>query len=103
MTISISGAEARLEGDWTLGTVARNIDELSLSLQQLDTIHDNKLRVDCGLITDADMSGLQLLNVWMMCVSNRGMHPTLVNVPLKMRQDMQQLPFKQYLSAGATG
>jgi len=102
MTISISGAEARLEGDWTLGTVARNLDDLSHSLQQLDQIHDKKLRVDCGRITNADMSGLQLLNVWMLCVTIRGMQPTLVNVPHKIRQDMQQLPFKQFFSAAVS-
>jgi ABC-type transporter Mla MlaB component len=91
MTICIAGTEARLEGDWTLTGVTRNLDSLALSLQQLESGSGKKLRIDCGQMEEADISGLQLLNVWMQCVRFRGVEPTLVNVPEKLRHAMQVL------------
>jgi len=91
MTIRMAGAEARLEGDWTLTGVTRNLDSLALSLQQLESGSDKKLRIDCGQMKEADISGLQLLNVWMQCVRFRGVEPTLVNVPERLRHAMQVL------------
>ncbi|MBV5339653.1 MAG: STAS domain-containing protein [Deltaproteobacteria bacterium] len=91
MTICIAGTEARLEGDWTLTGVTRNLDSLALSLQQLESGSGKKLRIDCGQMEKADISGLQLLNVWMQCVRFRGVEPTLVNVPVKLRHAMQVL------------
>jgi len=38
-----------------------------------------------------DMSGMQLLNVWLHCLSLRGVEPTLVNVPESLRHAMQGL------------
>lgn len=91
MTIRMAGAEARLVGDWTLTGVTRNLDSLALSLQQLESGSDKKLRIDCGEMKEADISGLQLLNVWMQCVRFRGVEPTLVNVPERLRHAMQVL------------
>ena len=91
MTIRMAGTVARLEGDWTLSGVTCNLDSLALSLQRLESGIGKKLRVDCGQMKDADISGLQLLNVWMQCVRFRGVEPTLVNVPEKLRHAMQAL------------
>jgi len=91
MTISMIGAEARLEGDWTLTGVTRNIDSLALSLQQLESGREKKLRIDCGLMKEADICGLELLNVWMQCVRFRGVEPMLVNVPKKLQNAMHVL------------
>lgn len=91
MTISMIGTEARLEGDWTLTGVTRNLDSLAHSLQQLEPGSEKNLRIDCGQIKEADISGLQLLNVWMQCARFRGMEPTLVNVPERLRHSMQVL------------
>jgi ABC-type transporter Mla MlaB component len=91
MTIRMAGTVARLEGDWTLSGVTRNLDSLALSLQQLESGSGKKLRIDCGQMEEADISGLQLLNVWMQCVRFRGVEPTLVNVPEKLRHVMQIL------------
>lgn len=88
MTIRMTGAEARLEGDWTLTAVTRNIDSLAFTLQQLGSHSDKNLRIDCGQMKEADISGLQLLNVWMQCAKIRGMKPTLVNVPERLRHAM---------------
>ena len=89
MNISMSGAEARLEGDWTLSGVTRNLDSLARSLQQFEQRNEKKLQIDCGQIKEADVSGLQLLNVWMQCIRFRGVEPTLVNVPERLRHAMQ--------------
>ncbi len=91
MTICMTESEIRFEGNWTLTEVTRNIDSLSQSLQQLKPYGENKLRIDCCQMKDADMSGLQLLSVWMQCARFRGADPTLVNVPEKLRYAMQAL------------
>ena len=91
MTIRMIGPGARLEGDWTLTGVTRNIDSLALSLQQLESGRKKTLLVDCGLMKEADMCGLELLNVWMQCARFRGVEPTLVNVPERLQSAMHAL------------
>jgi len=91
MTICVTGSEARLEGDWTLAGVTRNLALLALSLQQLEAGGEKNLRIDCGQMKEADISGLQLLNVWMQCARLRGVKPVLVNVPERLRHAMQTL------------
>lgn len=90
MMLSMTGAEAHLEGDWTLTGVTRNIGALALSLQQLKP-ERKKLRIDCGRMKEADISGLQLLKVWMQCARLRGVEPILFNVPEKLKHIMQAL------------
>lgn len=91
MMIRITGTEARLGGDWTLSGVIRNIDSLALSLQQIEPGIEKNLRIDCGQMNEADVSGLQLLNVWMQCARFRGVEPLLVNVPNKLGHVMHVL------------
>lgn len=91
MNICMTGKGARLEGDWTLSGVVCNLESLALSLQQLEPGTVKNLRVDCGQMHEADISGLQLLNVWMQCARFRGVEPILVNVPEKMRHAMKAL------------
>lgn len=91
MKISMTGAKVCLEGDWTLTGVTRNLDSLALSLQQLESGLEKDLRIDCGRMKEADISGLQLLNVWLQCATFRGMKPTLINVPERLQHVMQVL------------
>lgn len=91
MAIHMTGTEALLEGDWTISGVTRNLDSLALSLQQIQLGSEKKLRVDCGQMEKADISGLQLLNVWMQCARFRGVEPILVNVPKRLQHAMQVL------------
>lgn len=91
MTISMNGAEAHLDGDWTLAGVTRNIDTLAVSLQQLESMNVKQLRVNCGHVEEADIGGLQVLNVWMQCVKIRGMEPILVDVPTRLRHAVHVL------------
>lgn len=91
MAIHISGTEAYLDGDWTISGVTRNLESLSLSLQQIQHGSEKKLRIDCGQMKETDISGLQLLNVWMQCARFRGVEPSLVNVPERLQHVMQVL------------
>lgn len=91
MSIRMAGKEAHLEGNWTLTEVTRNLDSLALSLQQLESGSEKKLRIDCGQMKEADICGLQLLNVWMQCARFRGVEPTLVNVPERLQHAMEVL------------
>jgi len=91
MSISMSGSEARLEGDWTVSALVINLDSLANSLQQIDSGDKKPLRIDCGQMKDADIGGLQLLNVWVQCTQIRGMEPFFVNVPDNLRNTMKVL------------
>lgn len=91
MTICMTGTEAHLEGDWTLTEATRNLESLANSLQQMEPGSEKNLRIDCGRINEADIGGLQLLNVWIQCVKFRGIEPTLVNVPKRLQHSMQVL------------
>ena len=99
MSIRMTGTEAQLEGDWTLTGLTCNLDSIALSLQQLEPKNGENLRVDCGRIKEADMNGLQLLNVWMLCARFRGVKPTLVNVPERLRHTMQVLVSQCFMDA----
>lgn len=99
MTISMAGTEARLDGDWTMSGVTKNIHLLALSLQQLEPCDTKSLRIDCGQMKEADISGLQILNVWVECAQIRGMEPFFVNVPDKLRHSMQMLLGQRIMDA----
>jgi len=85
MAIRMADQKAFLEGDWTLNGATRNIDSLSFSLQQIDAMTEKTIHIDCGQISKADPSGIQLLSVWLECARIRGMIPKLVNVPEKLK------------------
>lgn len=99
MSIFMTGTDARLEGDWTLSGVSRNLDSLASCLQQLESGVKKKLRIDCGQMKEADINGLQLLNVWMQCARFRGFEPTLINVPERLRHAMQALIERRIIDA----
>lgn len=91
MTIRMAGTEAHLEGDWTLSGATQYIDSLVHSLQQIEFGKKRNLHIDCRRVSKADANGLQLLSVWMECARMRGVEPTLVNVPERLRHVMQGL------------
>jgi len=92
MKISISGTEARLEGDWTLAEVTQGtIDSLAVVLQQLEAIGAKKLHVDCRHIKAIDTIGQQILYVWLQCSKLRGVEPELVNFPDTLQKIFQGL------------
>lgn len=96
MTIRMEGAEAHLEGDWTVSGVAENMDSLMLSLERIASGGSKQLRIDCGQIGEADTCGLQLLNVWMLCARLRGVEPKLVNITATMRRSIRKSGLKSF-------
>ena len=88
VSIFLAGAEAQMEGDWTLAGAARNLDSLAVLLHQLETGTARQLRIDCRNVTRADASGLQVLQVWLECVRMRGVEPTLINISERMLEAM---------------
>ena len=92
MNIYMKGAVAHLHGDLTYtGVTHTSIDSLTVSLQQIGFGDDKHIRVDCGRLRAADISGLQLLYVWMQCARFRGVEPELVNLPDSLQQVMQKM------------
>lgn len=80
-----------LSGDWTISGVVSQIDSLSQSLQKLASARNKRIHIDCEHIESIDMSGLQLLHVWMELVRMRGMETQLHNLPDGMRQTIKRL------------
>ncbi len=87
--IRMTGTNAHLAGDWTLSSATRNLSLLSRSLQQFEPGSGQSIFIDCGEMKNVDMSGMQLLKVWLHCLRMRGVESTLVNVPESLRHSMQ--------------
>jgi len=98
MTIRMVGTEAHLEGDWTCTGAELNIDSLANSLQQLESVQEEVLFIDCGQVQEADVTGLELLQVWLECARIRGVKPTLVNINERLQQIMNELNFRHCLT-----
>jgi anti-anti-sigma regulatory factor len=91
MTRETTDAKHQLSGDWTIAGVVTQVELLSHCLENLDSAGKNGIYLDCGRIDSIDMSGLQLLHVWMGCVKIRGLQAKLVNLPDAMQQTIQHL------------
>ena len=90
MTFCSEGTVAYLQGDLTHSGVTRSIiNSLAVFLQQIATRGGKDIRIDCGKILAADISGLQLLYIWMECARFKGVEPKLVNLPDSLQQAMQ--------------
>lgn len=92
MKIITKGTVAHLQGDLTHSGVTRNIiNSLAVSLQKIISVGEKSIRIDCGRIRSADISGLQLLYVWMHCARFRGVEPELVNLPDTLQKTMHRM------------
>jgi anti-anti-sigma regulatory factor len=91
-------AESRhqLTGDWTIAGVMNQMDSLSQYLHELAATCKKHVHIDCERIDVIDMSGLQLLHVWIECIRMRGMEAQLLNMPDSMRQSIQRLGLGNY-------
>lgn len=77
----VSKGVAYLHGNLThIGVTNNIVKSLAVSLQKVESVGDKSIRIDCGKIRSADVSGLQLLYVWMHCARFRGVEPELVNL-----------------------
>jgi len=85
---------AHLKGDLTqFGVIYNIINSLAVSLQKVVTGGDKKIRIDCQMISKADIKGLQMLNVWMQSARSRGVEPELINLSRSLRQAMKRMGF----------
>jgi ABC-type transporter Mla MlaB component len=92
MTFCSEGTVAYLQGDLTHSGVTRIIiKSLAVFLQQIVSRGGKNIRIDCGRVIAADISGLQLLYVWMACARFKGMEPELVNLPDSLQQAIQRM------------
>ena len=83
---------AKLTGDWTIAGVKAQVERLTGYTSK--TVHEPEnslMTVDCGDIVEIDMTGLQLLYVWLHCVRQRGLQPCLTNLPECMSRLMARL------------
>lgn len=88
----MEGAVAHLQGDLTYsGLTHKIIKSLTGFLKKIGSGDDKKFRIDCGRLRSADISGLQLLYVWMQCARFRGVEPELINLPECLQQDIQRM------------
>lgn len=92
MNIYTKGTVAYLQGNLShSGTTDNIINTLSVSLQQVASGGEKILHIDCEKIISADISGLQLLYVWMQCARYRGVEPELINLPKILRKIMRRM------------
>jgi anti-anti-sigma regulatory factor len=103
MEICTEGPVAHLQGDLTHSGVTDNIiNLLAGSLQKIVSGGDKSIRIDCEKIHTADISGLQLLYVWMQSARIRGVEAQLINLSDSMRQSMQRMGFEHCFSGIST-
>ena len=93
MEIRTIDTKFHLSGNWTITGVKEQLDSLSHSLINLTSSDNKYVQVDCEKIDSIDMSGVQLLKVWMEYASDRGIQAKLVNLSESMQQTIQQLGF----------
>jgi anti-anti-sigma regulatory factor len=102
MASHANGTEIKLSGLWNLSGVVLQIESLS-TLHQLESDLEKLFRIDCSEIKIVDMSGLQLLHVWLHCLSLRGVRPELINLPEGMQQSIKQMGLEKSFSEFITG
>ena len=91
MRILLKGSTGQLQGNLTeSGVTGKCIESLSDSLQQIAVRGAKHMRIDCGRILRADLSGLRLLYVWMQCARFSGVELELVNLSDGLRRVMHR-------------
>lgn len=78
-------ATAHLTGDWTMAGVVKQVSRLT-ELDIRGIRPGIPAVIDCSGIDRIDLSGFQLLYVWLHCLELNGLRPELVNVPPWMRE-----------------
>lgn len=87
---SSSGTQStKLIGDWTIEGVGQQLHQLNdLPICNGAIDSGSTVAIDCAGIERIDMSGLQLLYVWIQCIRLRGFQPSLCNIPEKMMSSL---------------
>jgi anti-anti-sigma regulatory factor len=95
MTTASSEIKHHLSGNWTITGVVAQLQSLSGYLQHLVSAGKKLLHIDCGSIDAIDLSGLQLLHVWMELVHLNGVKTHLVNLSDAMQATIRQFGLGQ--------
>lgn len=83
---------AYLHGNLThIGVTNNIVKSLAVSLQKIESSGEKNIRIDCGKVRSADISGLELLYVWMQCARFRGVEPELTNLSGTLQKCMLTL------------
>lgn len=94
MAISTESTVAHLQGDLTHTGVTNNIiHSLAGTLDKIVSGGDKNISIDCKGIRTVDISGLQLLYVWMQTARFRGVEPELVNLSGSLLQTFDNMGF----------
>ncbi|HIJ88354.1 MAG TPA: STAS domain-containing protein [Desulfuromonadales bacterium] len=92
MKICTKGDVKYIRGDLTRSGIEQDvINSLSHSLDKVSFGSGNRIRIDCGGVHTADISGLQLLYVWMQCARLRGAESELVNMSANMQNTIHAM------------
>jgi anti-anti-sigma regulatory factor len=86
---------AHLKDDLTQsGVICNIVNLLAVSLQKIVFGGYKKIRIDCKMISKADVRGLQMLYIWMQSARTRGVEPELINLSNSMQQSMKRMGFE---------
>jgi ABC-type transporter Mla MlaB component len=92
MKVYSEGTVTHLQGDITHAKITLSIINFLAEVLHMTTVAEGKtIQIVCDKIKSADISGLQLLSVWMQCARFRGFEPELINLPETLRKDMLRL------------
>src|SRR5690242_11273841 len=102
MANRITSTGIKLSGNWNLSGVVVQIEALS-TLHHLESgleklFMEKLINVDCSDISSVDLSGLQLLHVWMQCISLRGAKPELINLTEDMQQTIRRFGLEKWFA-----
>ena len=82
----------KIGGDWSITGIVQQAKPLvELSNGYHETARS--INIDCGGIKIIDLSGFQLLYVWMQCLHLRGFRAELINIPDFMQEAQKGLGF----------
>ena len=95
MATQTTNSEHHLTGDWTITGVVNQLDTLRSTLRKFEHSQKKRLHIDCGKIEAIDLSGLQLIHVWLELVKMHGMEAQLFNLPHHMHYDIRRLGLGQ--------
>jgi anti-anti-sigma regulatory factor len=94
MATFMKDSVACLRGDLTHSGVTYNIiNSLAVTLQKIVSGGNKCIRIDCKGIRTADISGLQLLYIWMQSARFRGVEPELVNMSDNLLETFNEMGF----------
>jgi ABC-type transporter Mla MlaB component len=101
MKTELTGVATNLSGDWTMSGISNQVPLLMAISSGIGggIPQTNRLVVDCSGIKQIDMSGLQLLYVWVQCLQIKGLRAELVNLSDCMRSTVQKVGLHQFFGS----